>query len=384
MTWFSDPKEGIEIKRLLGMLSNPDLKKRNQAAREFLKLGEKGASALVATLETQDNDLRELVARILIRLGNKALPALHNTLSESSLNKQDEVIEILGEMKGKEVLEVLFQVLKNSEYRQRILAAKMLAKIGDRQATPQLLVALSDSDPDVRIAAVIALGKFRDPETYLNIVDLLSDVEINVRLAAVKVLGEIKAPSTIPYLVDALQDSFWGYDKNNAIQTLVNVIASFGKNALSELSKAMKSKDPNVRRYAISLLRPLREPQMMGALEMAFYDTNYDVAENALAALLEFGEGALPIIAKALVTPNEWLREKSVWGLGEIGGEQATIYLLEMLGDEADSVRKEAISSLKKLKDPHALPTLRAIASARDNREISRLARQAIAAIEAP
>jgi HEAT repeat protein len=122
----------------------------------------------------------------------------------------------------------------------------------------------------------------------------------------------------------------------------------------------------------------------MDELEMAFYDTNYDVAENALEALLEFGEGALPILEKALVNPNDWIREKAVWGLGEIGGEQATVYLLEMLGDEADSVRKEAIRSLTKLKDPRALPTLRAISLKRENREISKLARQAIAEIEAP
>ena len=73
-----------------------------------------------------------------------------------------------------------------------------------------------------------------------------------------------------------------------------------------------------------------------------------------------------------------------MWGLGEIGGDQATIYLLEMLEDDTDSVRKTAISSLAKLKDPRALPTLRALASARSDREIARLARQAIAAIEAP
>ncbi len=58
------------------------------------------------------------------------------------------------------------------------------------------------------------------------------------------------------------------------------------------------------------------------------------------------------------------------------------LYLLEMLKDSADSVRVESIASLTKLRDPRALPTLRAIAQNRDEREIAKLARQAIAEME--
>ena len=384
MAWLSDKKEQVIINQLLGMLNNNSLRNRNQAAREFVKLGEVGAQSLVSALESPEPRQRELARRILIRLDTKATSALSASMQTAPVPIQKEIILILGQMKNNKALENLFEILKGENYKLRILAAEALAENGDSQAIPHLLVALGDSDPDVRIAAVIALGTFRDPETYINIADLLDDVEINVRIATAKTFEKIHATSTVPYLVEALYDSFWWLGREDAILILLSAIASFGRAAIDNLIEAMSAKDPTVRRYAISLLCPLREPRIMGALEIAFYDTNYDVAESALEALLEFGKGALPILTEALVSPNDWIREKAVWGLGEIGGEQAVVYLLEMLEDKTDTVRKATIQSLTKLKDPRALPTLRAISSKRENREIAKLARQAIAEIEAP
>lgn len=381
MAWFSEKKNQ---RALLKGLASKDKKKRERAARSFLELGEEGTATLISALESQDEALRKIVSQILVRLGAKAIPSLQEALKSTPFSTQEKVIFILEKIQDPISLALILEALKNDNYELQIRAANSLGRIKDTEATPHLLVALSDSDPDVRIAVVIALGKFRDPKTYLNITDLLDDAEINVRIAAAQTLGEIGAPETISYLVDALGDSFWWYVQSDAIKTLMSVIASFGKAALDPLIEAMNAKEPTVRRYAIALLRPLKETRIIEALEMAFYDTNYDVAESALGALLEFGEDAIPILEKALSSPNQWIREKSVWGLGEIGGEQAISYLLEMLEDDAGAVRKEIIRALTKLKDPRTLPKLRTLTLKRDDKEIAKLARQAIAAIEAP
>ena len=380
MAWFSDKNNTRVLLRALG--SN-DINKRNQAASEFLQMGEEGAEILISALDSQDPTLRELSARILVKLDAQALPALSAALKNAPPATKEEVFKILGKLKSQASFELLIASLKGTKFQEQILAAKTLGEIGDPQAIPQLLVALSDGDPDVRIAAATALGKFRAPQTYPNIADLLDDVEINVRMAAAKILGEIHDPITIPYLAEALRDSFWWLGRDEAIEILMGVIASFGKDALDDLIEVMGDKEPSVRRFAIALLRPLKEPRILEGLEMAFYDNNYDVSETALEALIEFEEIALPILVEAIGSPTEWLRMKAVNGLGEIGGDQAVIHLLEMLGDKSPIVRKETIGALKKLKDARALPTLSAIAADRKDKEISRLARQAIAAIEA-
>jgi HEAT repeat protein len=381
MAWFSEKKNQ---NALLKGLASKYPKKRDQAARAFLELGEEGTATLVGALGSQDEALRKIVSQILVRLSAKSIPALQGALKSAAFSTQEKVISVLEKIQDPRSLALILEALKSDNYELQVRAAKSLGAMQYAEAIPHLLVALSDSDPDVRIATVIALGKLRDPKTYLNIADLLDDAEINVRMATAQTLGEIGASETIPYLVDALHDSFWWYGRSDAIKMLMKVIASFGKDALDPLIEAMGAKEPTARRYAIALLRPLKEERIIESLEMAFYDTNYDVAESALVALLEFGENILPILDKALGSSNQWIREKSVWGLGEIGGEQATTYLLELLEDEADAVRKEAIGSLIKLKDPRALPKLRALTLKRDEKEIAKLARQAIAEIEAP
>ena len=351
MTWFSDKKEKADIKYFLGMLSNSDLKKRNQAARELLKIGEASADAVISLLDSSNSISSDMAARLLVSLNSKATPALRVALQKAPFSTQEKIIDILGELRDEEAPTLLYEVLKSENYKLQILSANALGKSKNTEAVPHLLIALSDADPDVRIAALTALGKFRNAKICTNIANLLSDVEINVRISAVRALGKIKDPSAISYLVESLYDSFWWYGREDGIQTLLEVISSFGKAALDELVKAVQSEDPSVRRYALELLRPLREPRIIDLLEMAFYDMNYDVAEKALLALLEFEEKILPILFEALNSPEQWIREKAVWGMGEIGSNQAEKKLQEMLNDEAEPVRKEAMVALSKLKN---------------------------------
>lgn len=378
MAWFGKKNS------LLRDLGSDDSKKRNQAARELFALGEEGAESLLTVFAKEDENAKKIAAQILIKLDGKAIPVIQAAFREAPLEQKKEMISVLGGMKDNDARQMLFNLLKHKQYKVRIFTLQALSNHADEETIRQVLAALSDEDPDVRIAAIYTLGSFRAPQTYLHLADRLDDPEINVRIAAAKVLGEIKSLDTLPDLLDALKDSFWWYERDEAIQVLLQTIASFGDAALDDLLAAMKEPIPTLRRYAIQLLRQLKDPRIMESLEMAFYDPNYDVAENALVALLDFGEASLPILQNALHNPNAWLRQKAAWGLGEIGGQKATNLLLAIVGDQdEDEVRKEAIRALAKLKNPRTLPTLRAISENRSDKEIARLARQAIAQIEA-
>ncbi len=383
MAWFSDKKQNMDVKRLIGVLRNSDASKRNNAARQLIVLGADSAPGLVAALRSKDQTLRTLVPQILARIGVDAIPVLKEAIHSGESSLQIEAIKVLGEIGNSAALPILIEILPSQNYKVQVAVATALGKIGDKSVMPQLLNTLSDEDPDVRIAVAIAIGKFKMPHTYLNLADLLDDPEINVRQAAAQALADTDDASVVPYLVEALHDSFWWYGREEAMQVLLASIRKFGTQAYRPLAEAMNAKEPTVRRYAISLLGPLKDPRALEPFQMAFYDPNYDVAEMAAKAMIEYGPQAMAIFVEALSSPNVWIREKSIESIAQIGGKPAVEYLLEMLNDEESSVRITAIKALGQLADQSALPALKALAADRSDREISKLARQAIAAIHA-
>lgn len=383
MAWLSEQKQNAEVNRLIGMLRNSDISKRNAAARQLIQLGANAAPGLVAALGNKEQVLNSLLQQILVRIGSDAIPVLSQALHEGMSIIQQEAASILGEIGDSTTLPVLLEALPSENYKLQMAAALALGKIGDQHALPQLLNTLSDSDPDVRIAVATAIGQFRMPNTYLNLADLLDDPEINVRQVVAQILGETGDPIVIPYLVDALYDSFWWYGREQAIEVLLNAIRNFGKQAFEPLSQAMSAKEPTVRRHVISLLAALKDPRSLEPLQMAFYDPNYDVAEIAAKVLIDFGQTAMPIFVEALASPNDWIREQAIVAIAAIGGDNAVSAIINMLNDTAQPVRVATLKALGQLKDARAIPALNEIASDRSDKEASRLARQAIAAIHA-
>ncbi len=383
MAWFADKKQNLNVKRLIGMLCEGDTSKRNNAARQLIALGADAAPGLVAALGSKDQALRTVVPQVIARIGVDAIPMLSELIRSGETSIQIQAATILGEIGDPAALPVLLQILPSKHYKVQVAAALALGKIGDKNILPQLLNTLSDDDPDVRIAVAQAIGKFRVPHTYLNLADLLDDPEINVRQAAAQTLAETDDASVIPYLVEALHDSFWWYGRDEAMQVLLAGIRRFGAQAYEPLAQALNTKEPTVRRYAMSLLAPLKDPRALEPLLMAFYDPNYDVAEMAAVSMVAYGQAAIPLFVEALASPNKWIREKSIESIAKIGGRKAVDHLVEMLVDSEPSVRIAAINSLGQLKDRRALPVLDELAANRDDREVSKLARQAIASIHA-
>ena len=369
-------------KRLQALISK-DPKKRARAAKEFLQEGEAGAEILLAAFEEPNTQLHKIAFQILLKMNQSALPALEKGIFSDSPPIQNASAEALSKIGTESALDILIRALKRGTPRQQSLAAGALGATKNEAVVPHLLVALTASDPLVRIAAIGALGEMNAPDAAKYIADLLRDSEIEVRIAAAKMLETLRDPDALPELVDSLHDSFWWYGRDTETDALLHAIASFGAAAKESLLDAMKDREANVRRYAIRLLAKLNDPSLLDAFEMAFYDTNYDVAATALEALLTFGSAALPVLFRACESPHEWIRQKAAYGLGTLSGDDAFVRLLEMLDDPSPDVRKEVIRALAARRDSRALPALNAVAAGRSDREISKLARQAIAEIRA-
>jgi HEAT repeat protein len=179
-------------------------------------------------------------------------------------------------------------------------------------------------------------------------------------------------------LVLALRDPFWWYEREQEADVLLKAIEGMGEMAVDTLLEALADSEMTVRRFAATLLGRIGDPRAIKPLGMTLYDTHFEVGQAAAESLAGFGPVGLKVLAEALHHPEMWLRQHAIAGLTLSGDKRIVPAILEMLNDPEREVQKQAILSLGELKDPRALPALQAIAIDRRDKEMYKLARQAI------
>ena len=373
MDWLTGSKQG-ESKKLISQLA--DSTKRDAAAQGLMKLGAEAVPALMEALQTQDLSLLLIYQHVLARMPS-AQPQLTKALASAHPVIRGRIIEVFGISKDKALIPVLLDALKSEYFTVRSKALLALAAIGDERTVPDLLPLLKDPEDEVRIAACAAIGKFRNPSTFDEITNvLLDDLKIEVRQAAAKALGETKHPAAIPFLMEALRDSFWWYEKEQAVSVLLTAIENMGEAVVEPLIDALADKEGTVRKFAAMILSKLGDIRAIEELGMALYDLHHEVGEAAAEALTKFGSQAVDILIESLSHPEAAIREHAVVALGKIQDVRVAPVLIEMLRDPDRDVQKNAMFSLVNLRDERAIPALREIAENRSDREMSMLAKQ--------
>jgi HEAT repeat protein len=379
MDWLTGGSTG-EAKRLVAQLTNST--KRDRAAQELIGMGALAVPALIDSLARQDSAQGELCLRILVQIGPRAVPPLCEALAAAHPETRGRAAEILGVIKDTRAVPALLDALRGEFYTVRLKAALALGGIRDPGAIPALTDALRDTDPDVRAAAARSLCAFADPRTFEAVGDLLlDDPQIEVRQAAAEALGETRRTDAIPYLMQALHDSFWWYEREQAVNHLLDAITKIGKAVVPELIEALGDNESTVRRLAAQLLTRLPDERAVGPLTDSLYDTHFDVCRASAEALASIGAPALPILLEALHHPEVWIRQQAVIGLSKSHDPEVLPALLDLLNDESREVRKQVVQVLGQLRDRRAVPPLQELAASRADRVMAGLARQALQSI---
>lgn len=379
MDWLTNSRQG-QIKKLISQLADAD--KREAAARELIDLGADAVPALIDALQTKDLSLLLIYQHILARIPS-ASPHLIKTLGSAHPILRGRAAEVFSISRDKTAVPVLLEAIKGEYYTVRSRAALALGNIGDANVISALLPLLKDQEDEVRIAACTAVGKFCDPSTFDEITNvLLDDPKIEVRQSAAKALGETKHPAAIPFLMEALRDSYWWYEKEQAVLVLLNAIERMGSAVVEPLLESLGDHEVTVRKLAAMVLGNLRDSRAMEELGMAVYDLHDEVSQTAAEALAKFGAPAVGVLREALRHPEATVREHAVFGLGRIQDARVAPLLIGMLNDPERIVRKQSMQSLGKLNDERAASALKEIASNRADREMSALAKQILEAFK--
>jgi len=379
MNWLTGGTQG-EAKRLISQLA--DSTKRDNAARDLIKLGADSVPPLIEALQTQDLSLLPIYEQILARISS-ATPVLIKTLASAHPIVRGRVAEVFGISKDKSAIPALLDALKGEYFTVRSRAALALANIGDARALPALLPLLKDEEDEVRSAACVAVAKFRDPSTFDDITNILLDDPImEVRQSAARALGETKHPAAVPFLMEALHDSSWWFEREEAASDLLIAIEKMGSTAVEPLIEALGDKEGTVRKYSSIVLGRMGDPRAIDELGMTLYDLHNEVGQAAAEALAKFGARTVDIFIGALSHPEAAVRENSVVALSKIQDARVGQLMAEMLGDPAREVKLQALQAIERLRDKRAIPALQDLVADRGDREMAAMAKQILESIK--
>ena len=129
--------------------------------------------------------------------------------------------------------------------------------------------------------------------------------------------------------------------------------------AIDALMEALKDTDKDVRETAMHALVQFRDPRVFEPLTAALHDPSADIREQAAFGLGQLRDPrAIQPLAAAVKDQNADVREQAVFALGQLRAAAAIDAIQPALHDTADNVREQAAFALGQIRDPRAVDPL--------------------------
>jgi len=152
------------------------------------------------------------------------------------------------------------------------------------------------------------------------------------------------------------------YMKNILVVIFFGILLIAAVSCSSAKISDIASPNPDYRRQALDLMAEECEPAKYLGLFMEVLEKDSDALVRAQAAyyLGKFQhKPAIPLLIKATEDANVFVKQESVWALGEIKDDSVLNTLLVLLEKNSNiEVRKRSADALKKIGDPKAVDGL--------------------------
>jgi peptidyl-prolyl cis-trans isomerase B (cyclophilin B) len=231
-------------------------------------------------------------------------------------------------------------------------SAVALGRIASPRALPLLYRALHTGDAPVRAASAFAIGAIEDrrileerciqtdPAATAELSRLLLDPSLSVQMRAVEALGKIGSHAEALEIVRGLER--FPYGGAPADRAFLD--------------------------FAITALERLKDPVAAPVLERLADASDPEIQWRALDALIRLeSRNSCPLFIRNLGNPNPAVRAIAAQGLGFAGDPSQAGRLLPLLcrhREQALSVRLSVLQALGELKNPAAIPAIRAAIAA--------------------
>ncbi len=128
---------------------------------------------------------------------------------------------------------------------------------------------------------------------------------------------------------------------------------------VAALTAALKDTDKDVRETALHALVQLRDPSVFDPLIQALSDSSPDVREQAAFGLGQLRDRrAVDPLINALKDQNADVRQQAAFALGQIRDRSAVPGLSGALKDASDDVREQAVFALGQIRDPSSVDAI--------------------------
>ncbi len=162
-----------------------------------------------------------------------------------------------------------------------------------------------------------------------------------------------------PRTIAALTAALKDTDKDVRETALHALVQLRDPSIFEPLVQALSDSSPDVREQAAHGLGQLHDRRAIEPLTGALKDQNPDVREQAVHALAQFRDrSTLPALTAALKDTNADVREQAVFAIGQMRDPGSVEALMSVLHDTNADVRQQAVFALGQIRDRRAVEPL--------------------------
>jgi HEAT repeat protein len=329
-------------------LKDEDPYERCYAASALAEQGDwSGVGVLETGVASSDPALRRAAIEGLGEIGHgEALRILRRIYAESDSFGQLLVLQGLRSGSSGEAFDLLIEAVRHADGSLRLQAVENLGLLGDARAIPAVRGVLAREDTRMfeRVTAAHALLRLGDRSGVPLLLTALEGAPGTGRAAATLALGYAKEERVVPVLTKLLRDS-----EIDVTIAAAAALSRYGKkDGLPQLRQALEDKDAFTRRHVAMLLEHV---EYGVAREVVLAGLEADDVGVRLAAAHVVGVaghakdiGALTKMLHADEDPM--VRADVAWALGRIPSREVIDPLVELVEEEAPTVRYTAADGL--------------------------------------
>ena len=251
---------------------------------------------------------------------------------------------------GPRVSAFLVEQLGHSDPNFRSRSAYLLGRIKDPFAIGPLYKHLKDPDRDVRIQVIQALCDLGDERSLEGILELFEMEDVGLAdfvLQAAEKFG----PRAAPPLQAAL--------KTGSVRIRSGAALALGRLRLPEtlpyLFNALEDREVAVRRSTVKALDSFHHMSAAEGLFLALDDPDLEVQDYATTALARLNPDIYPVLMDRIKDQDPTVRKNIITTLRKIGDKRAVPAIISALDDPDVNVRMFAVTALIEFKDPRAI-----------------------------